>query len=415
MQAQIYLKNFNKEIIKPPLLGVAASESIFLNSCVLLIQFKTESSEKNFTNVGYGRIVLPALEENNFNHKGILDKIVKQGFLSIGKHSLQDNTLDKTAAGSLDDFIKTAKKEVVDFIKAKDINLAADELTKIETEIAESGKLIIKKLHYFIKTICQDEVLLDLAMTRNQSLDCFDKIKAFKQDELKQLLVLDIEATDVASNLDAKIIQIGICNFFGKKIYNQLINPEESIPKNDKHKISDEMVADVPTLTDSWEEIIKILNSASYVFAYNAPADFAYLENNAKLYSLPFKLSYDSWFDLADPVTDLIGKKRWIANKEQWMLLTPKLFDAFKVLAADGIIDDSCAHDALADAITTALVAQKLLQRYKEANHKNKSDKKTAAKTRDYKRPMQPNQGAIANKRKSSLSNSLGDFFKQQN
>ena len=87
-----------------------------------------------------------------------------------------------------------------------------------------------------------------------------------------QTFFLDTETTGLHPP-DDKLVEVAILNEAGDVILDTLVNPERSIGfATQIHGISDEMVANAPTLENLWPQIFKIIKN-NHVIIYNAQFD----------------------------------------------------------------------------------------------------------------------------------------------
>lgn len=99
-----------------------------------------------------------------------------------------------------------------------------------------------------------------------------------------KLVILDLETTGfLVDDSDARIVQITLMNNRGRIIFSSLINPERKIPKEATaaHGITDDDVADAPTLASTIPLIKKFLDNSSLA-VYNAGFDVHFLTHRLK-------------------------------------------------------------------------------------------------------------------------------------
>jgi len=336
--AQLIFIDKRNQPIKEYLVAVAASDGLDIKGIqVIASPAKGEKALISAT------LKIPPLEAFDFNPKKITDTILNQLIINGEPHTL---------AQMIDKSVEEAQK------RQGEQDEAVDE-KGIRAALKKSVKKLKEKIQALIEEFTQSEVLNLIRERRN---DALFKLKE-KDQELKgkQVVCIDIEATDVSSKDSADIIQISICDLEGNKIYDQLINPGYDIPENDKHNITSEMVKDAPMLAHIWEEVHQILKQADVVLAYSTESDFAYLEKSAHKKVLDFELDYNKWLDVAELSKDLIGALRWQSEKMYWFYKTPKLTDAYEKVLGKPFPGD--AHDALADARATAELMNAMLEK----------------------------------------------------
>jgi len=235
--------------------------------------------------------------------------------------------------------------------------LKASDDEAVQKSLTKSVKKLKTKLFELIAEFTSSEVINLIQERRN---DANFKLKEADNDiKGKNIVCIDIEATDICTKDTADIIQVSICDLDGKEIYSQLINPGYEIPENEKHNICTEMVKDAPFLADAWDEFYAILKNADVVLAYSTESDFMYLEKAAEKKMLDFELDYNAWLDIAVHAKDLIGALRWQSEKMYWFYKTPKLTTAYEEILNKPFPGD--AHDALADAQATAELFKAML------------------------------------------------------
>lgn len=322
--ARLILIDKRKQPIKEYIVAVAASDGLDIKGLQIIA-----SPAKGEKALFMATLKIPPLEALNFNVNKTVDAILANLVIK-GEPISVEQAIEKA---SEDDAVKKAL--------TKSIKRLRTDLQKLAEEFSKS------------------EVVNLLNERRN---DANFKLKELDQNiKNKNVVCIDIEATDVSSKDSADIIQVSICDLAGKELYSQLINPGYDIPENEKHNITTEMVKDAPFLAQAWDEIHKILLEADHVLAYSTESDFAYLEKSAAKKLLPFELDYNTWVDAAVYSKDLIGALRWQSEKMYWFYKTPKLTDSYAKVLGKPFPGD--AHDALADARATAELFNALLEK----------------------------------------------------
>ncbi|WP_321277226.1 3'-5' exonuclease [Thiomicrorhabdus indica] len=335
--AQLILIDKRKQPLKEYLVAVAASDGISLKGVEIMA-----SPEKGATSLLNGQVFIPPLEAYNFKVKKIAQK------------SLETIFIDEEAF-TVEAFIEKSSED-------EDVRKA---LTK-------SIARLRKNLEKLIQPFCESEVI-DLINERRN--DALFKLKEHAQNlKGKNIVCIDIEATNISTDPDADIIQLSACDGEGKELFNQLINPGYDIPENDKHNITTEMVQDAPLLAKAWDEIHDTLRDADVVLAYSTESDFMYLEKSAEKKMLRFELDYNTWLDAAELSKDLIGAIRWHSERMYWFYKTPKLTDAYAKVLDKPFPGD--AHDALADAQATVELFNAMLKRGEQSQVEQKKPKK---------------------------------------
>ena len=320
--AQLILIDKRNQPIKEYIVAVASSDGLNIKGInVIASPAKGEKALLNAT------LQIPALEKLGFNEKKIVDSI-------------------------LDNMVVNGKSMPV-----ADLILKASDDEAVQKSLTKSVKKLKTKLFELIAEFTSSEVINLIQERRN---DANFKLKEADNDiKGKNIVCIDIEATDICTKDTADIIQVSICDLDGKELYSQLINPGYEIPENEKHNICTEMVKDAPFLADAWDEFYAILKNADVVLAYSTESDFMYLEKAAEKKMLDFELDYNAWLDIAVHAKDLIGALRWQSEKMYWFYKTPKLTTAYEEILNKPFPGD--AHDALADAQATAELFKAML------------------------------------------------------
>ncbi|WP_373020011.1 exonuclease domain-containing protein [Thiomicrorhabdus sp.] len=320
--AQLILIDKRNQPLKEYLVAVAASDG--LNIKGVQIMASPAKGEKSLLNAD---IIIPPLELFEFNVKKLVAETLK-------KLVVKEETID------IDTFIERSSED--------------DEVRKA---LKKSVNRLKNKLEALLKEFTSSEVIPLIQERRN---DALFKLKEHDQElNGKNVVCIDIEATDICTNPEADIIQVSACDMDGNELFNQLINPGYDIPENEKHNITTEMVQGQPSLVEAWESIHQTLKDADVVLAYSTESDFAYLEKSAAKKMLPFELDYNTWLDAAELSKDLIGALRWQSEKMYWFYKTPKLTDAYERILEKPFPGD--AHDALADARATVELFKAML------------------------------------------------------
>lgn len=312
--AQLILLDKRNQPLKDYLVAVAASDG--LNIKGVEVMASPAKGEKSLLNAN---IYIPPLEAFNYNPKKLVEESIKK--LTIGEEQL-----------CIDTFIE----------RCSDDDKVRNALKKSQTRFA-------KNLEKLIKEFCVSDVIPLIEERRN---DALFKLKNHAKDlKGKNIVCIDIEATNISTDPEADIIQVSACDQNGKELFNQLINPGYDIPENEKHNITTEMVQGQPSLGQAWDQIHDTLQAADIVLAYSTESDFMYLEKSAAKKMLRFELDYNDWLDAAELSKDLIGAMRWHSESMYWFFKTPKLTVAYETVLNKPFPGD--AHDALADAVAT--------------------------------------------------------------
>ncbi|GKT12020.1 MAG: DNA polymerase III subunit epsilon [Thiomicrorhabdus sp.] len=322
--AQLILIDKRNQPLKEYLVAVAASDG--LNIKGVEVMASPAKGEKSLLNAN---VVIPPLEAFDFNVKKLVDAVLEQ--LTIGEE-----------AHSIEEFIAKCSEDEA-----------------VQKALTKSIPRLRKKIEALIKEFCSSDVIGLIQERRN---DALFKLKEHATElKGKNIVCIDIEATNVSTHPEADIIQVSACDINGKELFNQLINPGYDIPENEKHNITTEMVQDQPSLVEAWDIIHDTLEAADIVLAYSTESDYMYLEKSAEKKLLKFDLDYNDWLDAAVLSKDLKGALRWHSEKMYWFYKTPKLTMAYEMVVGKPFPGD--AHDALADARATVDLFNAMLEK----------------------------------------------------
>lgn len=160
-----------------------------------------------------------------------------------------------------------------------------------------------------------------------------------------QPIFLDTETTGTGQT--DRIIQIGIVDTQGEKLYESLVNPGMPIPAESSavNGISDEMVKDAPVWTQIWPDVDAILRGR-VIGIYNADFDLRLLRQTNKTYGLPMSIETNQAFCAMKLFAAFYGE--WNARNNGFK--SQKLEFAGRFFA----IPIPNSHDAIDDARLTA-------------------------------------------------------------
>ncbi len=169
--------------------------------------------------------------------------------------------------------------------------------------------------------------------------------------------VLDIETTGLSPYKGAKIVEIAAVKIEPPlklnpdNLFNTLINPCVSIPYGayKVHKISNQMVANAPTIEKVLPEFVSFTKN-TVIVAHNAKFDMGFIQHFCENYGIC--LSHIQIIDT------LKISKKIIPNLKSYKLDT--LIEHFEI---DLQLDASYRHRALFDAMHTAVLLQKLFEK----------------------------------------------------
>jgi len=335
--AQLTLIDKRNQPLKEYLVAVAASDG--LNIKGVEIMASPAKGEKSLLNAN---VIIPPLEAFDFNVAKLVDALLEQ--ITIGEEAM-----------SIHAFIEKCSEDEA-----------------VQTALTKSLPKLRKKIEALMKEFCSSEVINLIQERRN---DALYKLKQHAEElKGKNVVCIDIEATNVSTHPEADIIQVSACDINGKELFNQLINPGYDIPENEKHNITTEMVDGQPSLTEAWDLIHDTLQKADIVLAYSTESDYMYLEKSAEKKLLTFDLDYNDWLDAAELSKDLTGALRWHSEKMYWFYKTPKLTMAYEYVLGTPFPGD--AHDALADARATVELFNAMLEKGKKSQVSQKKVKK---------------------------------------
>ncbi|MBO1926441.1 3'-5' exonuclease [Thiomicrorhabdus sp. 6S2-11] len=312
--AQLILIDKRNQPLKEYIVAVAASDGLTIKGVEIMA-----SPAKGETSLLNAQVLIPPLEEYDFD----LKKLIKATLNAV---SVKEEIMD------IDSFIERCSEDEA-----------------VRNALTKSIPKLRKKIEALLKEFLDSEVIPLILERRN---DALYKLKEHAQElKGKNIVCIDIEATNISTDPNADIIQLSACDGEGKELFNQLINPGYDIPENEKHNITTEMVQGEPLLGHVWDEIHDQLRDADIVLAYSTESDFMYLEKSAEKKMLRFELDYNKWLDVAELSRDLNGAIRWHSERMYWFYKTPKLTMAYEKVLGKPFPGD--AHDALADAQAT--------------------------------------------------------------
>src|SRR4051812_11538708 len=166
------------------------------------------------------------------------------------------------------------------------------------------------------------------------------------------LAVLDVETTGASSDLGDRVIEIGIVRYEnGQKVaeYEQLIDPQRRISGGviALTSITPEMVAGKPTFTQQFDAMLPVLRDA-IVLGHNVRFDLSFLAREFRRCGHEI----DQLLDRA-PVLDPVRTARRRFGRGE---------NGLQRLSRTLGYEPPVAHRALADAVTTGFVFEKLIE-----------------------------------------------------
>jgi DNA polymerase-3 subunit epsilon len=103
-------------------------------------------------------------------------------------------------------------------------------------------------------------------------------------------VVIDLEATSMASQDEARIIELAVIRVEGgeERAFSSLVDPGAPIPAEGRaiHNIDDAMVAGQPGFADAWRQAAPLVDGAVLV-AHNAPSDLGLLHAECRRAHIP--------------------------------------------------------------------------------------------------------------------------------
>lgn len=160
--------------------------------------------------------------------------------------------------------------------------------------------------------------------------------------------VIDVETTGLSSGSGDRIVEIGVARLSddGSIIdtFDSLVNPEGPVKATRIHGITDAMVTDAPRFPDIIERLCTILDG-TVPAAHNASFDMGFLKEEFRRAGIPFPN--------VKPVCTLILARRHLSHLPSKSLESCRRFLG---------IDDSGAHNALADAHAAAGVLRYIIE-----------------------------------------------------
>ena len=97
-------------------------------------------------------------------------------------------------------------------------------------------------------------------------------------------VILDLETT----SLTGAIVEIAVIDRAGNTLFHSLVNPQMPITEGARavHGISDEEVAQAPTLPEIWDAFLRALEGRAIIVTFNTDFDQSILDGDAQRYGL---------------------------------------------------------------------------------------------------------------------------------
>jgi DNA polymerase III subunit epsilon len=129
---------------------------------------------------------------------------------------------------------------------------------------------------------------------------------------MENLRILDTETTGLNRDGSDRIVEIAIINSAGNALLNTLVNPEMPIPAEATaiHGITDEMVADSPTLDTLTSQLTEIL-SGKTIIIYNAGYDVSFLPESVISSAAEIKCCMDRFSPIYGEWNEYHGNYKW--------------------------------------------------------------------------------------------------------
>lgn len=171
--------------------------------------------------------------------------------------------------------------------------------------------------------------------------------------DMDNFYVLDLETTSAQPDA-AEIVQLAVIDKAGEVVFDTLVNPGVPIPAaaSDIHGITDDMVADAPTLGAIWDKLDARL-AGEVVVIYNAAYDSAVLDHASQRRGLLLPEGV-SWQCAMRKYADFYGDWNEYRGSYRWQKLS-------EACLQQGI-EVSGAHAALGDCQMTLALLRKMAE-----------------------------------------------------
>lgn len=175
--------------------------------------------------------------------------------------------------------------------------------------------------------------------------------------EFKNSLFLDTETTGLSD--DDEIVQIGIIDYKGKVLLDELIRPDKPISQEatEIHGITNKMVENSPFYTEIHLKILDIIKGKNLLI-YNKDFDTRILHQTAyKNGCLSFEFNHKEALCVMSWYSRIYGDYNDYFDSYRWQKLT----DAAEQQSID--ISDLSAHEAISDCEITRRLVNKLIEK----------------------------------------------------
>ncbi len=178
-----------------------------------------------------------------------------------------------------------------------------------------------------------------------------------------RFIVVDFETTGLYPKRGDRACEIALVKLEGgepEALYSSLLDPERPIPQEAQqvHGITDEMVAGKPKLEEVLPQILPLFEG-SILAAYNAPFEIGFLKAALERVGLSLCL----------PCLDVLELSKWLVPSKGYRLERVARELGLKVKRKE-------LHRAPEDALVTAQVLDRLLERLVQRGYRNLSDVK---------------------------------------
>jgi len=125
-------------------------------------------------------------------------------------------------------------------------------------------------------------------------------------------VVLDTETTGLDEQ--AEIVSIGIIDHTGQVLLDRLVRPTQPIPAEviDIHGITNEAVADAPTMADIYDEVRYLLEGQTVVI-YNAAFDVRLLDQSLRAHQIKNLLQIENTYCAMEAAKTYLNRERWLS------------------------------------------------------------------------------------------------------
>ena len=165
--------------------------------------------------------------------------------------------------------------------------------------------------------------------------------------------IVDLETT----SLSGAIVEIAVVDREGNTLFHSLVNPQVPITEEARavHRISDEEVAQAPTLPKVWDAFMRALEGRQVIVTYNTEFDKSILDGEVQRYGLI--RSQQTWHCLMRKYAEYVGDWSDSWHDYRWYPLPGgthrAVGDALAALALMQHMAAACATETLEPAQET--------------------------------------------------------------